>query len=108
MNERQDAPAPEILHVLQPGEELTIYARPRGTVIAVTDRRVILTDNDRVVFDLPFEGIRRLQFDLERGRPGTFSIVPESLAAEPQVLSVPLEEYEHMAAVAVRIGQRLG
>ena len=61
---------------------------------------------DRVLLDVPIEN-RRTQFDIERDRPATLVIVPESRHDEPQVLAVRGEDYEGVAQPLVTVGRRL-
>jgi hypothetical protein len=95
------------LELLEPEEKLEVAARARDAVLAVTDRRVIVADEQRVALDVPFQAIRRIQFDIERRRPATVVIVPENAAHHPQVLAVPTEEYDRVAAALAVIGRRL-
>lgn len=76
-------------------------------MIAVTTQRPIVMDANRPVIDVPFSGLRRIQFDIERGRPAALVIVPEQIADEPRVLSVPIAKlWERALALAV-IGERI-
>jgi hypothetical protein len=108
MSERsEEALEPTLLHVLRHDEELHIQARSMDSVVAITDRRVIVTSGERVELDIPYEQLRRVQFDIERGRPATLVIVPEWPSDRPQVLAIPPEEYERAALGIGRIGQYL-
>jgi hypothetical protein len=98
---------PQILHALEPGEELRLQARATEAVLALTDRRLVVAASNRVALAVPFEGLRRIQFDIERDRPATLVIVPELAHHEPQVLSVPPERYREASDAIVAIGQRL-
>jgi len=93
--------------VLQPDEPIRIRARAREAIVAVTDRRMLIATEDRVALDVPFPGLRRIQFDIERDRPATLVVVPERPEDEPQVLAIPVDEYEAVAAALVAIGRRL-
>jgi hypothetical protein len=108
MSERsEEAVEPTLLHILGPDEELHIQARSVDSVVAITDRRLIVTSGERVELDIPYEQLRRVQFDIERGRPATLVIVPEWPSDRPQVLAIPPEEYEHTAIGIGRIGRHL-
>lgn len=108
MSERsEEALEPTLLHILRADEELHIQARSMDSVVAITDRRVIVTSGERVELDIPYEQLRRVQFDIERGRPATLVIVPEWPSDRPQVLAIPPEEYERAALGIGRIGQHL-
>jgi hypothetical protein len=108
MSERsEEALEPTLLHILRPDEELHIQARSMDSVVAITDRRLIVTSGERVELDIPYEQLRRVQFDIERGRPATLVIVPEWPSDRPQVLAIPPEDYERAALGIGRIGQYL-
>jgi hypothetical protein len=96
-----------ILHFLEPGEQIHVETRARDAVLALTDRRLIVAENDRLALNLPFSRLRRVQFDVERARPATLVIVPEPLADEPAVLAIPPEAFPQVASALVIIGERL-
>lgn len=96
-----------LLHVLEPGEELRAQAWASDAILAVTDRRLVVAATERVALNVPFQNLRRIQFDIERDRPATLVIVPEIAHHEPQVLSMPPERYPEAAEALVLIGQRL-
>jgi hypothetical protein len=98
---------PHVLEALEPGEELRHQARATDAVIAVTDRRLVVAARNRVALAVPFQSLRRIQFDIERNRPATLVIVPEMAHDEPQVLSIPPDRYAEAAEALVAIGQRL-
>ena len=97
----------QLLAALAAGEEFKVKARGRDAAIAVTDRRVLVAANERLALDVPFEGLRRIQFDIERSRPATMVIVPEERQYEPQVLAIDPDEYESAAQALAIIGRRL-
>ena len=98
---------PTILRLLQSEEKLQMAARARDAILAVTDRRLVVVDDHRVALDIPYDSVRRVQFDIERARPATLVIVPESPSDEPQILAIPPEEYDRAASALAVIGQRL-
>jgi hypothetical protein len=59
------------------------------------------------VLNVPIDGPRRIQFDIERQRPATLVVVPEQPNHEPQVVAVRPDEYSSVAEALVVIGQRL-
>jgi hypothetical protein len=93
--------------LLEAGESVHVMADAEGAKLVVTDRRLAVVNEDRVVLDVPFQGLRRVQFDLERQRPATFVIVPETATQEPQVLTIPPERYEEITQALALIGHRL-
>jgi hypothetical protein len=98
---------PSLLHILQPGEELDVQARAIDGVVAVTSKRLVVTSGGRVALDVPYTELRRIQFDIERDRPATFVIVPDNPSNPPEVLAIPVGEYDNAARVIAVIGQRI-
>jgi hypothetical protein len=98
---------PHVLQALEPGEELRQRARATEALLAVTNRRLVVAARERIALAVPFQSIRRIQFDIERDRPATLVIVPEMAHDEPQVLSIPPERYPEAAEALVAIGQQL-
>lgn len=92
---------------LGPGEEIRVRAAARDALIAVTDQRLVVATQARLALAVPFESVRRIQFDIERRRPATLVIVPEAAQDEPQVLAISPDEYEAAAAALVHIGLAL-
>jgi hypothetical protein len=88
-------------------ERLQVAARTAPAVLAVTDRRMIVGSEHRVALDLPIEALRRIQFDVERGRPATLVLVPHDPRHEPQVLAVPDGELEAVSRAMFLVGSRL-
>jgi hypothetical protein len=102
-----DTAAHPALRRLEPGETVQAVARAADASLLVTDRRLAVADEDRLALDIPFDGLRRIQFDIERSRPATLVIVPEHPANEPQVLAVPPERFEEVTRALALIGSRL-
>ena len=96
-----------VLRVIAPDERIEARARAGDTEIVVTDRRLAVGSTDRLTLDIGLEGLRRIQFDIERDRPATLVVVPEHPSHEPQVLAVHPEDYPAVAEALVYIGQRL-
>jgi hypothetical protein len=102
-----DAEPPHLVRALEPDERVAIRAQAVDAVIAVTDRRMLVATERRLALDVPFERLRRIQFDIERDRPATLVVVPESPEVEPQVLAISAEGYRSVADALVEIGLRL-
>jgi hypothetical protein len=100
-------PDEHVVGLLEPGEELRHRARAVDAYLAVTDRRLVVAEPERVALALPIGGIRRIQFDVERDRPATLVIVPEEPHHEPQVLAIPRGEFRAAAEVIVAVGLAL-
>ena len=96
-----------IVRLLEPGEHVEHATTAGDAVLAVTSRRLAIVENDRTALDIAVDGVRRIQFDIEKARPATLVIVPEEPQFTPQVLSVRPEEYQAVADALVRIGHRL-
>jgi hypothetical protein len=105
--ERKAEPEPSLLHILQPDEELHVQARATDGVVAVTNRRLVVTNDSRVALDVSYGELRRIQFDIERGLPATFVVVPDDPSKPPEVLAIPASEYENAGRVLALIGQRI-
>ncbi len=97
----------ELPFPLPEDERLQVAARTEPAVLAVTDRRMVVGTEHRVAMDVPVEALRRIQFDVERGRPATLVLVPHDPRHEPQVLSVPHEELEAVSRAMYLVGGRL-
>jgi hypothetical protein len=96
-----------VLSVVTGQENVIVRARAGDAHIAVTDRRLVVASRERKMLDVPIDGLRRIQFDIERQRPATLVLVPEEPSHEPQVLAVPPEEYAGVAEALVLLGRRL-
>ena len=94
-------------HVLRPREVVETQAVVEGSAIAVTRERLIVVEGDKTVLDIPFEELRRIEFDIERGRSATLVIVPEHISNWPRIVSVPVKHLRETAAVLARIGERI-
>jgi hypothetical protein len=91
---------------LDPDEELAVEAAARDARLLVTNKRLLVAADRGVTLNVPIEGLRRIQLDLERERPATLVVVPEMRHDEPQVLSLEPEQYDAAARLLVAIGRR--
>jgi hypothetical protein len=96
-----------IAHLLAPDEEVELVANARAAKVFVTNQHLAVADDTRIALHVPFPALRRVQFDIERDRPATLVIVPESPHDEPQVLAIKPEDYDEIAKVLASIGRRL-
>jgi hypothetical protein len=96
-----------VTKLLEPDESIEMVANARTHRVVLTDRRVAVADEERVALQVPYPALRRIQFDIERDRPATLVIVPESPHDEPQVLAIPPEDYDDIAQALVTIGRRI-
>lgn len=99
---------PALLHILEPDEELNMSVRATTAMLVVTDRRVVVTEQSRILLDCPFTEVRRVQLDVEREQPASLVIVPETVKHEAQVLRVPGDDLELAGRAVALIGLRLG
>src|SRR4051812_3223970 len=80
------------------GDEIRILGHANNGAFAVTDRRLIVGGPAGVGLDIPFATVRRIQFDLEPGRPASVAFVSNDPHDEVVLLSIPPEELlEQMA-----------
>ncbi len=103
MEQRSDA----LPFRLADDERLEIAAGTQPEVFAVTDRRLVVASEQRTVLDLPLEAIRRIQLDVEVGRPATLVVVPHEPQHAPAVLVVPHDELEAATRAVYILGHRL-
>jgi len=94
------------LRILEPDERIDIEASAGDALVVVTDRRLAVATAERLMLDVPIEGLRRIQLDIERQRPATFVIVPEKREHDPQVLPIEPSGYEAIARALVEVGLR--
>jgi hypothetical protein len=100
-------PTRPLLHSLAEGEVVQVHTRTPDALIAVTDRRLVVANDDRTLLDIGFPQLRRVQFDIERGRHATLVIVPEHVGDEPQVLTVPVDHLREVAEALALVGEKL-
>jgi len=94
--------------LLEHGEEVRIHAKAGDGTLLVTDRRLaVWLAGDEFEFDIPFDALRRIQFDIERVRPATLVIVPEHPTDLPIVLAVPPEHYDGVSAAITIVAAQL-
>jgi hypothetical protein len=101
---RWQAPAPVRL---EGDERIEVLAKAVEANIVVTDKRVLVATDERLIVDVPFDRLRRIQFDIERRRPATLVLVPEWPRDPPQTLSIQPDEYGGVAEVLSVIGVRI-
>jgi hypothetical protein len=78
-----------------------------GQELTLGGDRVSVTELGRTVLDLRVTELRRIQFDIERGRPATLVIVPDRATNAPQVVVVPAEQFDAVGRLLSFIGRRL-
>jgi hypothetical protein len=93
-----------VLRLLDPDETIQARVQATAAAMAVSQRRLLVVENERVRLDVPIQRLRRVQLDIERDRPATLVLVPEHAKDEPQVLSIPPEQYEAAAQAIVVLG----
>jgi hypothetical protein len=96
-----------ILSTIAEREQVRAVARVRDAHVVMTDHRLAVASDSRLMLDVPIDNVRRIQFDIERLRPATLVVVPENPIDEPQVLAVRPDEYKRVADVLVLLGERL-
>ena len=96
-----------LLRKLEADENIIVVAAAGEHRIIVTDQRLSIATDHRIVLDLELDAIRRIQFDIERDRPATMVVVPEHPNHEPQVLAVRPGDYESVGQALAAIGRHL-
>jgi hypothetical protein len=73
-------------------------------ILAVHDDRIRFQyTGSRESVDLAVDQIRRVQVDLELGRPAAVAIVPNSGTLDVRLLTVERSQFEHLAAAVLRL-----
>jgi hypothetical protein len=92
---------------VSPTERVLCLIPTDGGHLLVTEDRIATSHGDRVTMDLPIVALRRIQLDIERRRPATLVIVPDSPGTEPQVMPIPVAHYDAVSAASAHIGRVL-
>src|SRR6187399_167501 len=67
-----------ILGAIAEREPVRAVAKVRDAHVVVTDRRLAVASDARLMLDVAIDNVRRIQFDIERLRPATLVVVPEN------------------------------
>ena len=92
---------------LEENETLHVAVDTEPDAFALTSHRVIVGSEQRTALDLPIAAIRRVQLDIEVGRPATLVFVPHEPQHPPQVLAVPHDALEGTTRAVYLLGDRL-
>jgi hypothetical protein len=92
---------------LDPDETLEAQAVGRDAVLLLTDRRLIVSRGGRTTLDLPFDGLRRVEFNIEHERPATLVVVPNTSDHLPEAITVEPDHYADVASLLAIVGARL-
>jgi hypothetical protein len=60
-----------------------------------------------LALDIEYQGLRRIQFHIERRRPATLVIVPEVPVHRAQVLAIPHSEMPPISTALAIVGEQL-
>lgn len=92
--------------VRDPDEPVLARVRAEDASLEVTARRMVVAAYDRVKLNIPLSGLRRIELNIEQDR-ATLIVVPESPHDMPQVLYVPLEEFDPAGLALQIVGRHL-
>src|SRR3954471_6406346 len=84
------------------GDEIRILGHANNGAFAVTDRRLIVGGPAGVGLDIPFATVRRIQFDLDPGRPASVAFVSNDPHDEVVLLSIHLRSTERSQTLSSR------
>jgi hypothetical protein len=104
---QQDATPESYVGSRLDGDTIRVRGRATNGEFAVTDRRLLVAGPAGVGLDIPFGTLRRIQFDLDFGRPATLAFVSNDPGDEAIVLNIPPEEYAAVAEALLAIGTQL-
>ena len=94
--------------LLDPTEDILAQAEADDGVMLVTRRRLAVSvEAGRFHVDVPFDGLRRIELDIERRRPATLVIVPENPSDHPVVLTIAPAQHEAVAHALAVVGKSL-
>jgi hypothetical protein len=96
-----------LLQSVDAGQNIRFQAVAGEHRVIVTDRRLSIATDDRLILDVALNAIRRIQFDIERDRPATMVVVPEHPQQEPQVLAVRPRDYDSIGLALAAVGRYL-
>ena len=88
-------------------QDILAQASADGHLLVVTSQLLRVTEGDRARLEVPIENVRRIQFDIEKERPATLVIVPDSPAHDAQVISVPPDEYVQVSHALAILGLQM-
>jgi len=91
----------------RPDEHVIADVETEDGRLLVTDRRLAISRGVRLALDLRFDEIRRIQLDIERHRPATMVVVPDSPRTEPQVLPIPTDALDAVTAALSFVGRAI-
>jgi hypothetical protein len=98
----------DVQSVLRPGETIRKTVSTTDSLVALTNRRLLVVTGKRLALDLPIPGVRRIQLDVERRRPSTLVIVPDDPGHEAQVLTLEDEHLDATTEIVAVIGMLMG
>jgi hypothetical protein len=75
--------------------------------LVLTDRRVLVTQNARIILDVPIGNLRLVEFDVERQLPARVIIVPEHPRDPPRELAVEPQQYDEVASLLAKLGPQI-
>jgi hypothetical protein len=101
-----DGPVP-VDQWLTADEQVEATAEATDAVVVMTDRRLFVVTGRRPLLDVPLDGVRRIQFDVEKRRVATLVIVPDDPTLEAQVLAIPDSDLHSTASLLGKVGRRL-
>jgi hypothetical protein len=104
---RQDAKPESYVGAGHDGDEIRVRGHATNGDFAITDRRLLVTGPGGVRLNIPFATLRRIQFDLDFGRPATLAFVSNDPRDAAIVLNIPPEEYDAVADALMAIGTQL-
>lgn len=83
-----------------------IVEAAEATVILSEDRIDVATGRG-LRMSAAIDGLRLVEFGIEKGRPVTLILVPESPDQAPQILTIPTDQYEAVAKVLLALAHEI-
>jgi len=82
--------------------EQVVHAR-EGTLVVLDHHLQVRRTGSQRVFELHASDLRRVQVDIELGRPATVAIVPNSANMEAHVLTVEPDQFEVLSLAVLHL-----
>lgn len=96
------------------GRPMDNQAHPDPAIVEAAEATVILSEDridvatgPRLQMSAAIDGLRLVEFGIEKGRPVTLILVPDSPDQTPQILTIPTDQYEAVAKILLSLAREI-
>jgi hypothetical protein len=75
--------------------------------VTLTEDRIDVRIGRRLRMTAAIDGLRRIEFGIEKGQPVTLILVPDSPDQTPQILTIPTDQYEAVATLLLTLAREI-